>query len=388
MGGHSAVSGKYGLGVDQWLEAKIVTADGRYVIANAVSNPDLFWAIRGGGGGTFGVVVEATIKAYPDVPVTAVTWFLNATKPVPNSLDQPLTYLYNQLPELHDKGISGYIENGHGSQAGSLFHTGEDAGVEKAHAIWRPILEKMQSFPGVQPYQSKTHHFSNYTSFFEAGFGTMYTMARRKRHGPMDDGKVVGAKGKVPQDSHFLGSKHLKSANIMSAFGSANGNYMVLLVSPEQKIKGEDTSVNPDWRKAIAHVFAMKVPGQSNADSIRKFAPELGAYANEAYFGEPNWQKSFWGSNYAKLSEIKTKYDANGTFWVTPGINAEQYVVQDGRVCKVTGQQRVVAPELPPVSDNVNEADWASSGGRDMSLFGRMNFIARYPPAGTLLGMN
>src|ERR1700712_736559 len=57
--GHSPLSPKYGLGADQVLEYKVVTADGVLRVANAVSNSDLFWALRGGGGGTFGVVVEA-----------------------------------------------------------------------------------------------------------------------------------------------------------------------------------------------------------------------------------------------------------------------------------------------------------------------------------------
>jgi FAD/FMN-containing dehydrogenase len=61
-GGHAWLSKEYGLGVDNVQEYKIVTADGELRIANEVSNPDLFWALRGGGGGNWGVVVEATFK--------------------------------------------------------------------------------------------------------------------------------------------------------------------------------------------------------------------------------------------------------------------------------------------------------------------------------------
>jgi len=57
------------------LEFKVVTADGKYVIANQRSNQNLFNALRGGGGGTFGVVVEATFKAHktPKIAVSYIT---------------------------------------------------------------------------------------------------------------------------------------------------------------------------------------------------------------------------------------------------------------------------------------------------------------------------
>lgn len=64
MAGHAAFSSKYGLGVDNVLEFKVVTADGKYVIANAATNTDLYNALRGGGGGNWGVVIEATFKAH------------------------------------------------------------------------------------------------------------------------------------------------------------------------------------------------------------------------------------------------------------------------------------------------------------------------------------
>jgi FAD/FMN-containing dehydrogenase len=64
-GGHAPFSSKYGLAADNILEYKVVTADGRLVVANSKTNPDLFIALRGGGGGTFGVVLEATMNAFP-----------------------------------------------------------------------------------------------------------------------------------------------------------------------------------------------------------------------------------------------------------------------------------------------------------------------------------
>jgi hypothetical protein len=55
-GGHGLLVRKYGMAVDHLLEVEMVTVDGTVLTANADTNPDLFWALRGGGGGNFGVV--------------------------------------------------------------------------------------------------------------------------------------------------------------------------------------------------------------------------------------------------------------------------------------------------------------------------------------------
>lgn len=77
--GHGPITPLYGLAADQFLEFKVVMADGELKIANKAVNPDLFWALRGGGGSTFGVVVEATVKAHPDVVISETNWWFNST---------------------------------------------------------------------------------------------------------------------------------------------------------------------------------------------------------------------------------------------------------------------------------------------------------------------
>jgi FAD/FMN-containing dehydrogenase len=52
-GGHSTYTSYYGLGADQILSIEVVTADGRFVTADSNANTDLFWALRGGGGGKY-----------------------------------------------------------------------------------------------------------------------------------------------------------------------------------------------------------------------------------------------------------------------------------------------------------------------------------------------
>ena len=63
-GGHGILSPIHGLAVDNLLEADIVIADGTLLTVNQCWFSDLFWAIRGGGGGTFGIVTRAVYKAH------------------------------------------------------------------------------------------------------------------------------------------------------------------------------------------------------------------------------------------------------------------------------------------------------------------------------------
>lgn len=77
-GGHGVLASRFGLGVDNTLQWEIVTADGVLKIANACQNKDLFWALRGGGGGTWGVATRAWVKAHPREELVGLTYVLMA----------------------------------------------------------------------------------------------------------------------------------------------------------------------------------------------------------------------------------------------------------------------------------------------------------------------
>ena len=87
----------------------MVTADGVHRTANAYQNSDLFWALRGGGGGTFGVVTSVTYKTYPSTPivVSAFSAYINTT--APNATTSPVlqdlfTEFVRMTPAMSDGG--------------------------------------------------------------------------------------------------------------------------------------------------------------------------------------------------------------------------------------------------------------------------------------------
>jgi Berberine and berberine like len=58
---------------------------------------------------------------------------------------------------------------------------------------------------------------------------------------------------------------------------------------------------------------------------LRKLVPEPASYVSESNFFEKQWQRAFWGQNYQSLSEVKTKYDPDGLFFVHHGVGSEAW---------------------------------------------------------------
>jgi hypothetical protein len=392
--GHSPLSPKYGLGADQPVEYKVVTADGELKVANAVSNPDLFWALRGGGGGefaiilnynlrmsscligTFGVVVESTIKAYPSPPIATSQFWINTTDYNDRKSIYPAAaWLHSKFPEFAEKGLSSFYYVYPNAISLYSMNSGAEGTREWMDANWKPVLQKMGSMAGMSnksmSYRTATH--ASYKAFFDSTWGPIgkplmnravgETLVRR--HGPGEMGMATKAKGLSPMDSWLFSAEHLKSPDFAKTLEEAMPNL------PEGQMRGQligggkvhtlgnDTSVLPAWRKTIAHIVLTGV-GHPSAAAFRKFATNMGAYANEASTKTPNWKTAFWGSNYERLSAIKKKYDPTHLFWVTPGIDADAWSVKDGRLCRTTqtGQRTVSGDgDFAPENDNTNVVD-------------------------------
>jgi hypothetical protein len=87
-GGYGSFSRKHGLFIDGVLRAKVVLANGTLVTASPKSHPDLLWAIRGGGGGTYGIVTEATVRLFEYPVVTIGALWTRDLADVPKFMDR------------------------------------------------------------------------------------------------------------------------------------------------------------------------------------------------------------------------------------------------------------------------------------------------------------
>ena len=121
-GGHSPLSSFYGLGADQVLAMQVVLADGSFITATSKQNADVFWMLRGGGGSTIGVVTSITVKAYPKLQTTTVTFnFTVADTPGPDAFWSAVQSYIDNVDAFVSAGTYGYYYLG-----ASAFEIGTD----------------------------------------------------------------------------------------------------------------------------------------------------------------------------------------------------------------------------------------------------------------------
>lgn len=98
------------MATDHVVALEVVTADGRFVTASPTSHSDLFWALRGGGGGTFGVVTSTIVRVHPKIPVTT-SFFSFETSPnvTANTFFAGLRAYFELFVDFTDAHTYGYF---------------------------------------------------------------------------------------------------------------------------------------------------------------------------------------------------------------------------------------------------------------------------------------
>ncbi|TRM68276.1 hypothetical protein BD626DRAFT_481274 [Schizophyllum amplum] len=311
-GGHGLLAPAMGLGVDRVLQYRVVTPDGTYRIANLCQNADLFWALRGGGGGTFGVVIEAAILASPRVPLQTVTVVVPA-----GNKD-----LSRQLWSVMVANGVQWAEQGWGANAMSnvAVYVNPVLTKEEAAESMAPFIEfgEKLTAAGVEGVKVVLAEVPSWGTFF-AAFSTAHVAAV---------GNSLALASRLINRDNFATSEDQRAlVDALLAADDATPGLIILATTPVAfPSAGEDTSVTPLWRESIYHITVVS-PWEVNASIEEKQAhydlasasinnlrriTKHGAYSNEADVNEPEFETSFWGDNYAALLSIKQKYDPEG----------------------------------------------------------------------------
>ncbi|MCJ1389766.1 hypothetical protein MMC18_002623 [Xylographa bjoerkii] len=160
-GGHSALSSNYSLGADQTLEWEVVTANGTLVTASYIQNTDLYWALSGGGGGTYGAVLSLTAKAHPDRPAGGAKLSFTSTAISEDTYWAAITAWHAGLPALVDSGtMTLYVIE---ADASSI-----EAVTAPSHSI-ASVTALLQPFTTISDNLNITYAFNmtSFTTYYE-----------------------------------------------------------------------------------------------------------------------------------------------------------------------------------------------------------------------------
>ncbi|KAI9929525.1 hypothetical protein ASPWEDRAFT_41262 [Aspergillus wentii DTO 134E9] len=306
MGGHSVLSPVYGLGIDRVVEYKIVTPDGQYRVANECQNKDLFWALRGGGGGTFGVVLESTHRVEPQISfVAAIIKFASTSTNVLPFMD----IVVNNTVRWAEEGWGGHITGN------TLVNVSPLLSVDEAKKSLADVIAYAEGQGGTATIEQFSSWYSFYTKYVTSSSVS------------------VGV-------THFAGSRLVPKAvfetaegrkNLMDFFQLIQSNgqspYIPVVAPYLYNYTEGSTSATPAWRSAIWELGSgtawawnstletreQKVSSiQNMTATLERITPNSGAYSNEANAFTEDWQDAWWGENYDELVSIKNKYDPLG----------------------------------------------------------------------------
>jgi hypothetical protein len=303
-GGVGWLARKYGLTCDNLLSCELVTAEGELLKANTETNPDLFWALRGGGG-NFGVITSLQYRAHP------VSTVLGALIAYPRDQASNVLRAYRDLmpsapPELTI--YAGLITLPDGTPATAFMgcHCGDAAEGERAFKPFRslgsPIFEMVQQMP----------------------FPAMQKMA--------DENNPDGIQ-------NYMRSTFLRDFNddaiellIEHSARLASPLSMVLVGCYGGAVSEIDPAATAFAQRQAQFNIAIEAKWVDLAESerhikwTRDLSQALSAYSSNAYFlnflsdEEHDKVRQAFGSNYDRLVELKTKYDPSNFFRLNQNI--------------------------------------------------------------------
>ncbi|KAJ5963115.1 hypothetical protein N7481_013420 [Penicillium waksmanii] len=347
-GGHSFLGWLHGMASDNVLEFEIVLADGSLVFANAYQNSDLFFALRGGGGGSFGVVVSATLKVYPDYPLIYAT--LNYTMDPGVAFWDGVGAFQKHILRLNDQGGSGYygmvpIYPVSSTQNVSVLLSSmafvNQTNSTTVKELFSPLLLDLKQAIGFEPFFDMVT-YPSMSSMYSTILAGSYATGTGMRLGSQ-----LVSRDFMKSDNSTRLTRAMSSLNFDPGEAVAG---VILTGGQVSKNRNIASALNPAWRDTMVHVIFTRLmsPDMTFEEQETKAANitrhevpifkslehgKMGAYMNEADADEVGFQKSFWGENYPRLRSIKASRDPNDLFIVRKGVGSENW--DDDGLCRL-----------------------------------------------------
>jgi hypothetical protein len=333
-GGHGPLGPMYGLMVDQAVEFDVVTADGEQRTINECSDPDLFWAMRGGGGGNYAVLTSYKFQLHVAVPINVYSF--QAHFPAPGGkLDITESKVHRDIigalathqPWFSKNGIAGYNFMLPDHMVSLQVMPFEDPeAIKNITSKWHDLLT---NYPGLKITENKYYSFKKFSEWHK-----FTERPEISRNGPVGLGLIEA--GRFIPKSLFGSSQTIDqlvnavvTAMQYSYTNRGGGSAQLYATGPDNFPDNGKTSVNPIWRDSLWEVImggawttgtpadVRKQIQNTISASIQPFknlTPDGGCYMNEGDWMEENWQQTFYGKQYDKLLAVKTRYDPTGLF--------------------------------------------------------------------------
>ena len=227
-GGQSILSPVYGLAADRIVQYEVITPDGVLRTANACQNQDLLWALRGGGGGTFGVVLESTTKVEElfNITVAHITFPAKPTNYLPF-----VDIVINATTQLAHDGWGGHIN------PGSLIIVTPLLSLQQAHGSLKTITDFAISQNGTVAFESLTF-FDFYLKYCESP------------PTPIGNANMISTR-LIPQSMFETASGRAKMLSFLQSYAQ-QGSYGYII--PNGPIlypyAANSTSATPAWRNS------------------------------------------------------------------------------------------------------------------------------------------
>jgi FAD/FMN-containing dehydrogenase len=335
------------MAADHVLGFEVVTPFGDFVTANSTSNQELFWALRGGGGGTFGVVTSVTIKVYKDMPVTAASWTLDSSKIGKDKFWAATQAFFDRANDIADAGIYAYsrlIPAGPNFMLVMEPFFAPNKTATQVNTILAPYLSKLTALN--IPFSPKITEYKSFYPAWQAEF-------------PLELTGISSAVSSrlFPRSNFATDASRNTTFNVLRQ--TVEAGQVLIAFNMATRGSNPDNAVNPAWRNSVYHIItATTIDPKNSAASVmaarsaftngtmqkwRDITPGSGSYLNEADRLEPNWQQSFFGDKYARLLALKKEMDPRNTFWANRAVGSEGWQVEsfdgkpneNGKLCKV-----------------------------------------------------